>query len=396
MKKQLLLAGLLLSLFLTALGSQAAAQSVAIKAGESLWLTHLKQQLSARFTKQPAPFVQAGISESAALQLSRRLTAQVKVKKPFRQPLALMPFEKYANHFIFTISSPTAKKGFQASGFVFAEEYNGQTVLWGLTAAHVVQNMDPQVNVTFYADGQTYTYPAQIVLSGRKYGLNAALIQLPPQAAEVARPILPADTETKTGTTVFAYGFNNGSYTKTLRKVLAVNGERLVTDWEPASQTQPGFAGSLVLNNHGQAIGIETGGYSPRDKQLQWYLAKEQFPTLPQADLSHISEVVPFSRAYDLLRQYRRPGSARRVMLFDGVRIGYLSPHEFVAGITVYYQDGSSKQLARNPFFDLLFLDSLFDLTDATQAEIIIRNNHTQTYSYLVDLKQHKVAQKGV
>lgn len=340
------------------------------------------------------PFFVPKMSADKALSFSRALMHKIQMQKPmFRQP-KLLPFENYVRHFIFTVSERGAKDAFKGTGFVIAERRDGQTVLWGLSGAHVVRYMGKDVDVTFYAGGEKYTYPAEVVLTGRKYGLNAALIKLPPEAAEVARPVIGAPQAPQAGEPLFTFGFSAGTYKKTIRHVLFAGGERIVANFPSHNQPKPGFCGSVVLNGQGQAIGIEVGGYSPKKEGQQWYQLRRELRGLPQADLASISEIVPLSRAYDLLEAYHHPGQAARTMWFDGMRIGMLAPDEFVESVGVHYADGHHKLLVRNPFMELAALDKFFPLSGAVQAEITVNKHRTKTYTYVIRLDTKQIEKK--
>ena len=337
------------------------------------------------------PFAVADMSAKRALAFSRARLKETTATKPLVAAPQLHPFEQYAKHFVFTVSARGVKNPFKASGFVFADKNGKDTVLWGFAAAHAVRYMGTEVNVTFYSDGKEYTFPAEIVLTGRKFGLNAALIKLPPAVAQVALPVIPARTLPKPKDLLFTFGFSAGKYKKTIRQTIHSGSERVVASFPFYNQPKPGFCGSLVLNERGEAVGIEVGGYSPKEENLDWYRYRKQLQKMPQANLSRISEIVPLSRALDLLQQYRNPGSSKRIMLFNGLRVGYLRPDEFIESVGVRYQNGMLVKLPRNPFFALEKLHALFHLENAIQAEIVINKNRTETYGYLVNLKNRTV-----
>lgn len=342
------------------------------------------------------PFIVPHMTPERALAFSRALIHKNQSTKPLLHKPKLVPFEQYVRHFIFTVSPRGQKDAFKGSGFVFAEQQGDKTVLWGLSGAHVVRYMGTKVDVTFYAGGEKYTYPAEIVLTGRKYGLNAALIKLPQKAAEVARPVIQAAQAPQAGDALFTFGFSAGTYKKTLRRVLFAGSERVVANFPVLNPPKPGFCGSLVLNSKGEAVGIEVGGYSPQKEGQQWYQVRRGLRGLPSGDLSRISEIVPLARAYDLLAAYRHPGQAARKMWFDGIPVGELAPDEFVASVTVRYANGHYRLVMRNPFMELAALEKFFSLSGAVQAEIIVNKKRTQTYMYVVNLETRKIEKQEI
>lgn len=385
----------LLALLLSCSLSAAFAQKNLIKAGEKLRPAGMQKMITELTGPAAAKTSAVQLSAARAVQFSQRLVGGIRMEKPlFRSPV-LQPFEQHMRQFVFTVSARGEQHPFKGSGFVFAEKYQGKTILWGATAAHIARAVGREVTVTFHLHGRDVSFPAEIVLTGRKYGLNAALIKLPPEAVETARPVVQAETAPIKGDLLFTYGFSAGQYKKTLRRTIASNAERVVADFPRLNTPKPGFCGSLVVNDQGKAVGIEVGGYSPEQEHLQWYHNREASWLLKKENLSRISEVVPFTRLYDLLKEYRQPGSAARIMLFEGIRVGKLRPDEFIESITVRYADGSHRMLMRNPFFDLSYLSALFNLNGARQAQIIINKGRTHTYGYLVDLEKRTAEEIG-
>lgn len=383
------------------------AQNLLGKSGAKAWDSMLQKVMPSSFKNTlllhthrptavtlPRPFTGAR-SAYGALAFSRAMLQETATKKPLLAAPQLQPFEQYAKHFIFTVSARGEKDPFKASGFVFAETNDKETVLWGFSAAHAVRYMGKEVEVTFYAEGKEYTFPAEIVLTGRKFGLNAALIKLPPAVAQVALPVIPAQELPQQKDLLFTFGFSAGKYKKTVRQTIYPGTERIVATFSAYNPPKPGFCGSVVLNNRGEAVGIEVGGYSPKKDNLYWYRRRHQLQKIPRDNVAYISEIVPFSRALDLVRQYRHPGTAKRLMIFNGIKVGYLEPDEFIESIGVRYQNASSVRIPRNPFVSLDELHAPFKLANAVQAEILINKNRTETIGYLVNLNTKQVFKIG-
>ena len=179
----------------------------------------------------------------------------------------------------------------------FAEENNGKTVLWGVAPLEYVQHMGQNVEVSFYVAGKKFTYPAEVVLTGRTEGINAALIRLPDQVLEVARPVIWAKEYPQKGANLFTYGYNNGRYQKAQRRVITAHTERIVESLPPAEADGTlTNAGGLVVNEKGEAVGLSLGTSHPLADRAEWYWNRRSNKDLPKTqDLSAIGEILPFA-----------------------------------------------------------------------------------------------------
>lgn len=335
------------------------------------------------------PAVQVSFAQAA--QEAQTLLAKAALRTRMLRSPVLEPLEKNIHRFIFTISQQGQKKGFQGSGFVIAENLSGKTVLWGVTAKHILNTFNGELQITFHLPGKTVTFPVKHVISGRKYGLNAALIQLPEQAAKVARPIPLEASAPMPGETLVAYGFSQGKYQKLIRPLIYASDERLVARFPILNQPKPGFCGSPVVNAQGKLIGIETGGYVPATEKPSWYLKIKNNPFLNNVDISRISEIVPTGRLLLLLKEYYHPGAGQRTMYLSGIKVGTLDITEFVEFIRVWYQDGTVRTLERNPFIMPEMLEQWLNLNEAVQVSIQVNKNRTQHKVYRVNLKTKQV-----
>ncbi len=335
----------------------------------------------------------AEVSFARAAQEAEALLANATLRtRTLRSPV-LDPLEQNIHHFIFTVSQVGYENGFHGSGFVIAENLSGKTVLWGVTAKHILNTFHGDLQITFRADGKLHTFPVKNVISGRKYGLNAALLQLPQEAAQIARPIPLELTAPLPGENVFAFGFSRGKYQKLTRKVLLTNAERLIARFPVINQPKPGFCGSPVVNENGRLVGIETGGYVPVQEHNAWYNKIKNNPHLNHADISRISEIVPTNRLVLLLKEFYHPGAGSRPMYLQGLKVGDLDINEFIEFIHVGYQDGTVQTLERNPFLEPEMLDTWLNLQGAVQVRIQVNKNRSQHRVYIVDLI-HKTVTK--
>lgn len=335
-----------------------------------------------------------GAAAIKASETARKITESVALQRPLLRKPVLTNLEPNIHRFIFTVSPRGVTAGPKGSGFVFAERLRGKTVLWGASAAQTVKNMGTDITVTFHLNDRTVSFPATVELAGHEAGLNAALIKLPEEAAQVALPFTLATETVSPQESVFTFGFNNGDLKKTIRSVLVPGTERLVADLPLFSAPKSGLDGSVVLNGKGQAVGIELGGYDL--KSAVWPQQMSSFkPYRPILKVSRVSEIVPVQRLNTLLREYHTAESGSRVLLLGGIRIGKIGVEENIDHLEVLYKDGSSRILERSPLWELQFMErAVPELQEAQQVNIVINKADGTQFTYQIDLITHTAIRK--
>lgn len=331
------------------------------------------------------PQISARRAQEQANQILARATAQT---RRFGGPV-ITALEKNINRFVFTITQADGTHPFTGTGFVVAEEYQGKTVLWGVTAKHTITPFHGPLEITFHTPHKPVKFRVKRVIEGRKFGLDAALLELPPQAAQVALPFpltyaLPAQ-----GETVFAYGYGEGKYQKIVRKFLFSGDERLVAKYPLIRKPKPGFCGSPVVNAKGQLVGVEAGGYCA--VQTQWYPMLKQLPQYKRQNIRRVSEIVPTSKIYLLLQEYHRAGAGARNIAANGILIGKLNVDEFIESVTVFYANGNHRTVVRNPFMNPAALESVIDTHNASGIVVNINKHRTQQRQYFLEMRTHEV-----
>ncbi len=326
-----------------------------------------------------------------ATETARAITSRVQLQQSWLRKPVLHSLEPNIRRFIFTVAPRGAENGFKGSGFVFADKHNGQTVLWGASAAHTVRHMGKDVTVTFHLDGENISFPATVELTGRKFGLNAALIKLPEDVTKVALPIEFAESALAPKAPLFTYGFSAGNYKKTVRSVLLPGEDRLLADFPRMGVPKPGFCGSLVVNEYGQAVGIETGGY--KVDEAPW--GKHPGRLLSSTHTSRVSEIVPIRHLTTLLREFYTPNAGDRVILFSGMRVGMLGVDEYIERIHVLYKNGSFEMLERSPLWETRFLEQAVpNIDQALGVQILINKNRETEYLYRINLQTRTVTRE--
>ena len=348
----------------------------------------LEQEVSRaveQLTRSTVPPIYTSLTAVQTVQVSKRLLENAHLETSFRGVPKIAPLEKHIHRFIFTIAPEKQPHNITGNGFVFAEERDGQTVLWGLTTAQTAWASGQNIEISFHVNKQVQTFPARIVQTSNTEGSNTALIELPATVANVALPIQPADRfPSQRPKCLITYGLHqNGFVSKQAQQLLFSGSERLITKDEPGAYVPP--LGGLVVNEQGQALGIYNIGYDLKRIHNPWMDAVQEELRLPS--LWHINEIIPFRHTNYLLREYRQPHSAARVLLFDGLYVGKLEMSEHIDAIYIRRVGQELEKLPKNPFWSLGNLDRFIpDLQNVQTAYLAIDGGEKGPYFYRIDL----------
>ncbi len=343
--------------------------------------------LSAQPHKLPID-IHAMPSANLAQKAAKELLQNAAMDKPLIQTPSIEPLEQNIHRFVFTISPKHEPGKIAGTGFVFVPDIPAQEpVLWGATTTDVARKTGKDVIITFHTKyPQDFSFPAQIVEQGHPDGVNAALIRLPEQSAIVALPIeLSPDPFPFGDQPLMAYGFNtNGSFYKKGLSLGFAGTDRLVAQ-SPRPVSAENGNGGLVVNAHGQALGIYNATFQPGRLGTVFPLSTSR----ATQTASYLSEVTPITHLTHLLKEYRVPHSAARALLFDGMQIGKVEIDEAVRRMKVVYKNQESLLFPLNPFWTLSTLHEFIpDLKKASYVEIYVSGGKQAPHLYKVDLEK--------
>ena len=324
----------------------------------------------------------------------------------------IKPLEENIHRFIFTLSPRQDPSQALGSGFVFAQtRADGSLRLWGATTAQIAEQTGPDVLLTFRApNAQTFSFPARVVMQGRTFGSNAALIEVPEEISQVALPVdlsttkptprfrqdtpdaslNPTQLFTHSCKEALAYGFHtDGHIYKIGMAPFSMGSERLLAH-TPQEATLLDTEGGLMVDGHGRALGIYNRAYDASEESLVW-LGQAQRKS-PLEHISYVSEFIPIKHLEYLLREYETPHSADRVVLFDGINVGKMALNETILQMEVYYNNGTPVVLDKSPLWSLYDLNRFVpDIDHATKVHIHVAGPDGQyAYTFAVDLEKRK------
>lgn len=282
---------------------------------------------------------------------------------------------------------------FQATGFVIEEEYNGQTFLWGVTAAHLIEMYDNAPFMMFHINGQPVPFRPLTILKGHKEGADIALLLLPPQAAQKVKPLSVAQNLPKAGQSSFSVGYALGQFKRAdKRKILEANPFRLVTSYELQHAPRRGYCGSPLLNSKNEVIGVHCGSNLLKQADPAWRTDLKRHGV----QVPDISLAVPIARVYDLLAQYRSNLQQGIDMKVGNITLGTLLPRQHIVQVAPFKNKYLQHSINGGPYVDPSHLDKLLNLQEADGLLVTVYDPGTpqqpsQIIDYIVYLKTQEV-----
>ena len=376
--------------------ARALRQTTAISKGPEI------SSVSTRMGLAPKVFFKPLIPYSNAEKLlakNLRLNARAQVQKPISVPLPprlsaqkrkqrqMAVFDAHAAEMMVNLQNPFLwdLMPVAASAFFVEETYQGQRYLWAVTAQHVADLIGPDIYAhRTFEEGSTLRFPLKTAVKGNAGMADIALLEVPPELAELVRPISLAQQDAQPGDVLRSYGF----FADDLRivhnrRVLAVAPNRAITSFEFADYDRSGACGGPVLNENNEVVGVHVGSSSNK---------KESY-------------VVPVSWLKNLLYAAHHNGIYEQDLVLNGRTIGTINIDEYIYSLNVKRNGATVRSLVpwRMEFqVDYSQLEKLLSPAQGDEMEIIIIKNGTvQTASddqatrrmLTVDLKTGEVEQ---
>lgn len=200
-----------------------------------------------------------------------------------------------------------------ASSFVIEETFNGKKQLWGVTAAHVANQLSVRPGIVT----QKGIIPIQVAIQGSPDMTDIALFPIPGELAPYVHPLTLAKQSPAAGTVTHSFGyFHNGFHLVSNRRVLESTPSRLITSLEFKTKDRGGACGGPLLNEQNQVVGVHIGSSSSKK----------------------ISYAVPVEHIYKLLAAYHNRGKFMQPLLFKGKKLGEINVNEALVAVQARYR----------------------------------------------------------
>lgn len=238
-----------------------------------------------------------------------------------------------------------------ATSFVIEEEFEGETQLWGVTAAHIARLMSayPAVWLEDYAP-----FPVEFAAIGNAGMIDLALFPLPKEWPYKIPSLKLAGQTPKPGEKTYSFGFfNNDFFLVPNREIKEVTPNRLITSLEIDTPNRGGACGGPILNQQGEVVGVHIGS----------------------SDSQEISFAVPAAEIRRMLQAYHNNSQSLQPLMFNGQKIGDLNVNESIARIrtiTDAYITGDFVTYHREKDVDYAHLETLSPDTNPDKVHIYI------------------------
>lgn len=274
-------------------------------------------------------------------------------------------------------SSLYAWDNMKASAFVFEENYNGKTYLWGATAAHYFFQKPSLENSEFGI------VPIEIIAQGHYDGNDIALFPIPDKVQKYVHPLKLAAHSAKKGETLVSAGyFDDGFQIEKDRVVTKVLPTRILTSLVVEDKlAREGACGGPVLNARREVVGMHVGS---SDKRQEGF-------------------VVPVEHIYEILQAYHNNAEFFRPLYFNGKMLGQININEFVQYIETWKGDKLLERFdshSKRALIDYNHLEKWVDVSQADKVVLIIervpfstvqQDQRTHEFELTYDLKTGQI-----
>lgn len=251
---------------------------------------------------------------SQAVNLS---VAAAQAKQYAQQKQAMAAFDAYALQSIGVLRNPLLQilVPLEATAFFIEAEYQGEKTILGVTAAHMIDFLGPDMLVRITpAEGLGMDFPITVLAKGNAGLADIALFKVNEDISDFVRPLSLGEGEVRPGENLRSYSF----FEKELhiipnRRVLAATPSRLVTSFEFGKHDRAGACGGPLLNEQNELVGIHCGSS----------LSKQE------------SYAVPVSFLKDLLAAAQHHNQKTRPLVWNGKVVGQINIDEYIYSVSL-------------------------------------------------------------
>ncbi len=250
---------------------------------------------------------------------------------------------------------------FFSSSFFVREVYQGKPYIWGVTAAHISENLGSKnAQVSIFLDEQlNYSSEVEFVQKGNTGFADVAIFRVDEDCLRDIQPLPLAADLPKPGEVLRSYGyFENEFHITPGRVVQEVSPSRIVTSFEFGDASPAGSCGGPVLNSNNEVIGIHCGSARKQNKSF----------------------VIPAQHIRNVISAYHNNGIHETPLLLNGQEIGTIGIDEYI-----YAMSAIKNNIPINVFHshhhelkvDYAHLENMISLQGMDQLEIFLMKGAT-------------------
>ncbi len=301
-----------------------------------------------------------------------------------------------------------------ASGFVVESTYQGKKEIFGFISSHISRahtKPGEQFNIQFHIGEKTFTVPAEVLLRGSSFRLDATLIRLKPtkEFLKWVKPLKLNETGVSKYESLFSAGYgHSGKSVFPNRIVKEAMPSMITTSYTLQRHKRSGFCGSPLLNANNEVVGIHCGSLTEENASMltPGIIPPNQHIWPIKNYNQRVSLAIPSLMLGDLIRAYHQGGSFKRPVWWNGKKVAELDVDEHIEEIQLaYYADGGHIRLekiwlsSKEPFLNEQNLATQFIGKNIDGIIIKVKSDFKKDNSivktvYTTDFKLNKSAAK--
>jgi len=249
----------------------------------------------------------------------------------------------------------------------FALNINGK--IWGVTAAHVMENIRYNPFVKVKTNNGEIVAPISFLRIGNKKGNDVAIFEIPQEILPHIQVLFPAEELPAVGTEIQSPRFVWGQPAFIQKEDVLFAGQHRILLRNQAHQDITGSCGSPILAN-GKVIGVHVGSFSRSTiESISWnHLLRDNQVSLLSTSFHAVS---PIEQVSLLTKQGTTEVGTMLKVLNHPVYL--MTPQEYISSVALMRNGFLKKEILAHPFMNFENLGEFFELQENDVVRITLQ-----------------------
>lgn len=253
------------------------------------------------------------------------------------------------------------------SASAFALNVNGRT--WGVTAAHVMENIRSNPFAKVRTENGNILAPISFFRVGRKQGGDVAIFEIPQEILPHVEVLSPAENLPAMGTLTESPTFIKENYVLLPTEDILFAGQHRILLRDRFIDDITGFCGSPILAD-GKVVGLHIGAYPLQHIERATWNSLFHANNLSLKTPLHVAS--PIEHALQLIEQTTAQKPVGTQIKVLGHPVYLLTPQESLSSLTLMRNGFVKKEIHAHPFMNFEHLEEFFDLEENDVLRITI------------------------